>query len=142
MTERTVGPLTPEQARRLAAYAERPRVGDWSLRSALVRFAQPEPVAASAVLELVRRLDSTLAPYARRLEQLPAEQIDAEPGQPSATELLTVAATLDELGDVLTCWADDRLLPRPDDEVRRLAEEAFTLLGGLGVPRESRRPGR
>lgn len=52
----------------LVDYAESSRVGDWSLRSALVRFAQPEPTRASAVLELVRRTDGALKPHRRRLE--------------------------------------------------------------------------
>lgn len=54
--------------RRLVDYAESSRTGDWSLRSALVRFAQPEPTRASAVLELIRRTDGALKPHRRRLE--------------------------------------------------------------------------
>lgn len=54
--------------RRLVDYAESAREGDWSLRSALVRFAQPEPARAGAVLELVRRTDGALKPHRRRLE--------------------------------------------------------------------------
>lgn len=53
---------------RLVDVAESSRVGDWSLRSALVRFAQPEPTRAGAVLELVRRTDGALKPHRRRLE--------------------------------------------------------------------------
>lgn len=52
----------------LVDYAESSRVGDWSLRSALVRFAQPEPTRASAVLELIRRTDGALKAHRRRLE--------------------------------------------------------------------------
>lgn len=52
----------------LVDYAESSRVGDWTLRSALVRFAQPEPTRASAVLELIRRTDGALKPHRRRLE--------------------------------------------------------------------------
>lgn len=54
--------------RRLVDYAESSRAGDWSLRSALVRFAQPEPTRAGAVLELIRRTDGALKPHRRRLE--------------------------------------------------------------------------
>ena len=54
--------------RRLVDYAESSRDGDWSLRSALVRFGQPEPTRAGAVLELVRRTDAALKPHRRRLE--------------------------------------------------------------------------
>lgn len=53
---------------RLVDYAESARVGDWTLRSALVRFAQPEPTRAGAVLELIRRTDGALKPHRRRLE--------------------------------------------------------------------------
>lgn len=54
---------------RLLDYAESPRRGDWSLRSALVRYAQPQPARASAVLELVRRTDGALKPHARLLDR-------------------------------------------------------------------------
>ena len=40
----------------------------WSLRSALVRFAQPEPTRAAAVLDLVRRCEWALQPLLRTLE--------------------------------------------------------------------------
>ncbi len=58
--------------RRLVDYAESSREGDWSLRSALVRFAQPEPTRAGAVLELIRRTDAALKPHRRRLESAAA----------------------------------------------------------------------
>lgn len=54
--------------RRLVYYAESSRAGDWTLRSALVRFAQPEPTRAGAVLELIRRTDGALEAHRRRLE--------------------------------------------------------------------------
>lgn len=57
---------------RLVDYAESSRDGDWTLRSALVRFAQPEPTRAGAVLELVRRTDGALKPHRRRLESAAA----------------------------------------------------------------------
>ncbi len=57
---------------RLVDYAESSRAGDWSLRSALVRFAQPEPTRAGAVLELIRRTDGALKPHRRRLESASA----------------------------------------------------------------------
>jgi len=53
----------------LLDYAERPRAGDWSLRSALVRLAQPEPHRAAEVLTLVRRLDAALGSFTRSLER-------------------------------------------------------------------------
>ena len=57
------------EGHRLIDFAEAERDGGWSLRSALVRFAQPEPVRASAVLELVRRTDAALGPSRNLLER-------------------------------------------------------------------------
>ena len=53
----------------LVNYAESSRAGDWSLRSALVRLALPEPALVARVLELVRRLDAVLQQLARPLER-------------------------------------------------------------------------
>ena len=53
----------------LVDYAERPRAGDWSMRSALVRLALPQPALVAGVLELVRRLDAVLHQVARPLER-------------------------------------------------------------------------
>ena len=47
--------------------AESPRVDDWTLRSALVRFAQAQPELASAILESVRRTQAALDPFVRAL---------------------------------------------------------------------------
>ncbi len=52
----------------LLDYEERPRTGDWGLRSALVRYAQPEPARAGELLQLVRRLNATLHTARRVLE--------------------------------------------------------------------------
>ena len=68
LVERHARPVPADDGIRLADYAESSRVGDWSLRSALVRFAQPEPLRASAVLELLRRTDGALHPHRRLLE--------------------------------------------------------------------------
>ena len=53
----------------LLAFAETDRDNGWTLRSALVRLAQPEPVRAGALLELVRRFEWALQPMARNLER-------------------------------------------------------------------------
>ena len=53
----------------LLDFAELSRTDDWSLRSALVRLAQPEPVRVSQVLEVVRRVEAALAPLRRALER-------------------------------------------------------------------------
>ena len=55
----------------LLDYAESPRTDDWTLRSALVRLAQPEPVRVSATLELIRRCDAALKPYATAISRHP-----------------------------------------------------------------------
>ena len=53
----------------LLNYAESPRTDDWTLRSALVRLAQPEPQLVADVLVRVRRLDAVLHHVARALER-------------------------------------------------------------------------
>lgn len=52
--------VEPEPDLSLANYAERPRSGDWSMRAAVTRFAQPEALRSSQLLTLVRRLDAAL----------------------------------------------------------------------------------
>ncbi len=128
----------------LADYAERPRVGDWTLRSALVRHAQRSPVAASAVLELIRRTDASLQPFRRALASSPVATVDgAADVRPGLVDLLCVAAVLDEIGELLAAWANDRAaIPPPTDAVDRLAARAFGMLAELGVPRETRPPRR
>ncbi len=59
----------PEPERSILNLAESPRTDDWSLRAALVRLAQPEPVRAGAVLEIVRRCQGALHPLQRALER-------------------------------------------------------------------------
>lgn len=56
----------------LSGYAETPRVGDWTLRSALVRLAQADPVRVSTLLEATRRLDAALHHASRALGRNPA----------------------------------------------------------------------
>lgn len=132
--------MSIDEAAQLADYAERPRDGAWSLRSALVRYAQQAPVASSAVLELVRRTDAALAPHRRELERT---QVAAMGSAGAVLDLLTVAVVLDELGDVLAVWARDRAPADPPTAlVDELASQAFTRLAELGVPRETRPPRR
>lgn len=132
-------------------YAEQPRLDGWSLRGALVRYAQPEPARAGAVLELVRRTDSALKPYHRLLERRPellsavadnATSSDLEGDEREAVSLLAVAYVLDELGELLARWASARSDERPDAEVDDLARRAFAMLGVIGVARETRPPRR
>ena len=53
--------IEPPELARLLDFAERPRTQDWSLRAALVRYAQPRPQSVSDLLDLVRRLEAALA---------------------------------------------------------------------------------
>lgn len=74
----------------LVNYAESPRAGDWTLRSAMTRLAQPEPGLVDAIAPLVRRLDAVLHHVARPLEkrtvvcdrQLSVDNADGAPLDP------------------------------------------------------------
>ena len=115
--------------------AERSRVGDWSLRSALVRYAQAEPVRVGRVLDVVRRLEAGLKPHLKALEKHP------EPADDRVAGLLGVAAQLDELGDRFAAWAvalDPAL--RPGTEVDELVAALGERLDVLGVARDEARP--
>ena len=61
-----------DPARSLLNYAEVPHQGDWTLRSALVRLAQPHPAQVGALLQAMRRLDAPLHHVARALQRHPA----------------------------------------------------------------------
>ena len=54
--------IEPVELARVVDFAERSRVGDWSLRSALVRYAEGQPERVSQVLEQVRRSTPALHP--------------------------------------------------------------------------------
>lgn len=69
LADRHREPAPPDPERSILNLAESPRVDDWSLRAALVRLAQPEPVRAGAVLEIVRRCQGALHPLTRALER-------------------------------------------------------------------------
>lgn len=62
--EREVDPV-----RSLLNYAESPQADDWTLRSGLVRLAQPEPGRVGDLLQAMRRLDAVLAHVARDLQR-------------------------------------------------------------------------
>jgi hypothetical protein len=151
----------------LVHYAESTREGDWSLRSALVRLAQPEPVRAGAVLELVRRCDASLSAFGSRIEnvrvsdlarllhndgELFAEVLEGYQAESplsdeevAALPYLTVAVTLEELAIVLSNWAAAGAAdPPPCERVDALCSTAFQQLESLGVPREEQPgpPGR
>lgn len=136
--------LEPPELARLVDFAERPRVGDWSLRSALVRYAQGQPVRVSQVLEQVRRIEFALRPHSKLLDREGPELWRAlESGTPPATEpgalvagLLQAAAALDQLADRLATWAVDWRGERPDAEVDAVVSDVAQRLDALGVARE------
>lgn len=143
--------LDPPELARLAVFAERPRNGDWSLRSALVRYAQANPVRVSRVLELVRRIDAALHHHTRLLAAQGPElwhALDAGEAPPRDPERLVVgilaaARELDQLADELAAWALDRTSPRPDAAVDATILDVERRLDVLGVAREEReRPPR
>jgi hypothetical protein len=144
------GPPEPAELARLVDVSEWPRTGDWSLRAALVRYAQPEPQRASAVLEVVRRIEWALQPHLPRLgKEGPAVWAAVEGGAAPPegagplVDLLREVRPLDELGDVLAAWAVDISTPRPDAEVDRVTAAVTAALDRLGIGREERvRPTR
>jgi hypothetical protein len=140
-----VDPEPPELAR-LLDFAERSRVGDWSLRSALVRYAQGNPMRVSQVMELVRRIEAALHPHAKLLASDgpalwdAAQRDDPPDAGPSAQVVGLVQATaeLDQLGERVAVWAVDPSGGRPDAEVDAVVTSVTQRLDDLGIPREER----
>lgn len=144
--------VEPPELARLIDYAERPRAHDWSLRSALTRYAQGQPQRASDLLELVRRIEFAVGPH---LQSIGADGSalwrELQGGDPAGADepllgLLGGMVDLDRLGDVLAEWAGDPVGPtgeRPDDVVDAVTAEVAARLDQLGVPHEPRqRPPR
>jgi hypothetical protein len=134
--------IQPLELAALVDYAERSRVGDWSLRSALCRYAQPQPQRVSAVLEVVRRIDAVVQPVAGRIAKegpaiWAALEGDAS-GDDPLVALLRVTRDLDVLGDALARWAEDRHGSEPEAEVDATVAQVTRRLDELGVPREER----
>jgi len=140
--------IQPDELASVVDFAERSRVGDWSLRSALVRYAEGQPVRVSQVLEQVRRLETAFHALGKVLEkrgpELWAAVEGAEVGADDAkvVDLIRAAAELDRLGDALATWADDRSGPRPDDAVDAVTADVAGRLDDLGLPREEPPPRR
>ena len=137
------GEISPPELARIVDFAERPRVQDWSLRAALVRYAQPEPQRASDILEVLRRIEFALAKQNKALERDGEALWDALDGKDDSplVELLRAARELDGLGDVLVKWAIDYRKPRPDKKVDATVQAVAEQLDSAGVPREERPPG-
>ena len=138
-------PEPPELAR-LVAFSERSRVGDWSLRSALVRYAQGQPQRVSDLLEVVRRIEAALHPFDRSLRTdgpavwraLQGDETPSDEGARQLLALLRAAAEIDGLGDDLATWAEDHRGPRPDDRVDEVTAAAAAQLDTAGIAREDR----
>jgi hypothetical protein len=142
--------IEPPALARLLDFAERPRVEDWSLRAALVRYASPQPQRVNDLLDLVRRLEWALGKHAATLERDGEELWNAlrdgtgsSAEQTYVVELLRAARELDQLGDVLAAWAVDISADRPDAQVDAVIVDVAERLERLGVPHEDRpRPPR
>lgn len=144
--------LEPPELARLADVAGAARVEDWTLRSALTRYAQPQPTRAAAIMEPYRRLEAALHPHAALLRaDGPALLAEFESGSAAGDDadralvvgLLRVARVFDALSDRLAEWATDITAKRPDTPVDEAVAEAKALLDTLGVPEEEdRRPPR
>jgi hypothetical protein len=148
------GVVEPAALAKVLDAAERPRASEWSLRAALTRYAQPQPVRASAIIELVRRAESALRPFAKVLERDgvavwstledgstdPTTAGDTSGVDAKLVELLRAMVELDGLGDVLARWAVAREGARPDGEVDRVVADVTARLERLGVAREERPP--
>jgi hypothetical protein len=141
--------VEPRELAELVDFAERPRVEDWSMRAALVRYAQPQPQRVEELLDLVRRTDWALGKQRAVIEREGQEIWDAlahtRKSSPPAevapvVGILRAAKQLDMLGDVVAAWAVDISRDRPDEQVDRVIEEVGAQLEALGVPHEDRRP--
>ena len=142
--------LSPPELAHLVEFSERPRTHDWSLRSALVRYAQPQPARVEAVLDLTRRLEFAIGKHNKVLAKQGEEVwsaiksgADGDDSIKDVVALLRVAQEIDALGDVLAAWAVDRTGARPDAAVDTLIGQVAPELDALGVPHEERpRPPR
>ena len=140
--------VTPPELAQLIDVAERPRVGNWSLRAALTRYGQPQPQRTSDLIEVLRRIDVAVRGTHAALEQHGPELWDALGsgdgfGQlEGPVELLRIIRDVDVVGDALAEWADDTSLRRPDDDIDVVTVDAMKRLDALGVPREADRPPR
>jgi hypothetical protein len=140
--------IQPPELARLVDFAERPRTDDWSLRSALVRYAQPEPQRVNDLLDLVRRTEWALGRHSADIAREGDALWRGLDGPPAASgsdqpviDLLRVARELDQLGDELANWAVDRADPQPDADVDRVTADVARRLDTLAVPRQERPPG-
>src|SRR5689334_9719935 len=138
--------LEPPELARLVDFAERPRVDDWSLRAAMVRYAQPEPEQVGTIVELVRRIEWALQAEMKPLEADGAAlwtdaTTGADPDDPVRARivaLLRATLEMDQVGDALTRWAVDPHQPRPTAEVDRVTADVDARLDAINVPHQDR----
>ncbi|HYL52409.1 MAG TPA: hypothetical protein VEZ15_10595, partial [Acidimicrobiia bacterium] len=89
--------IEPPELARLVDFAERGRTSDWSLRAALVRYAQPQPQRVNDILDLVRRVEWALDQHAaiigREGHALQQELHDHESSSPQHESVVEVLRT-------------------------------------------------
>jgi hypothetical protein len=140
--------IEPPELAALVDVAERSRVGDWSLRSALTRYAQPEPQRVSDLLDLVRRIEAVTSAVQKRFEaegpELWAQLQDALATPRQATGLvglLETMAEIDRLADLLAAWAmDPSASERPNDAFDATVADVRERLAALDVPAQQGDP--
>jgi hypothetical protein len=133
--------IEPPELARLVDFSERSRTDDWSLRSALVRYAQPQPQRVNDILDLVRRVEWALGKQSKRVERDGAElwaALESGDDGDDLVALLRAARELDGLGDVVVAWAVDRTGASPDARVDEVVADVVTRLESLGIPHEER----
>lgn len=126
--------------------AERPRASGWSLRAALVRYAQPQPQRASDLIELVRRIESALRPSAKVLDRdgeavwAAVQALDGSADVDARlVALVRALVELDRVGELLSAWAVAAAADlRPDAAVDAAVADVTARLDALGVAREER----
>jgi hypothetical protein len=140
--------IQPPELAHVVDFAERSRTGDWSLRSALVRYAEGQPERVSLLIEQVRRIEGAFHALGKVLEKRGPElwaavdATDLPPEDARIVDLVRAARELDGLGDVLAAWAEDRTGPRPDGDVDAVTADVAQRLDDLGLPREEGPPRR
>lgn len=145
MAELTTKGITNRSLAALVDLAERPRTEGWSFRASLVRYAQPEPMRVSRLLDLYRRLEFAVAEHLDELradgdELWAAVEADATDGEPQVVGILRAMREIDAVGDDLAAWAVRREGERPDDAVDAVIDDLTTRLDELGVPEQGPPP--
>jgi hypothetical protein len=140
--------IQPAELAALVDLAEHPRVGDWSLRSALTRYAQPEPQRVSDLLDLVRRIEAVIGATQKSIEAdgpnvwAQLQEALASPRQATGlVGLLETMVEIDRLGDLLATWAvDPSVTDRPNEEFDAVVADVRERLAALGVPEQQGGP--